>query len=351
MPANSRVVSVFALSVVLACGTKSFAQAKPDAGMIPPSPSRVAAPFAQSTPPGASMPSQAVLQAQTFSDPNFEGIINRISLEGWKPKDVVATVPHILTGSSMEEPINQRAAILQEYGMKNIIARQYSRGQRQIDVDVHVFATRDGAYGAYKFLRQGASTVVRRGDASSEDDQSISFLKDRYVVVVRSTAEDDDEAKGAVKQIADRVEASILGHNALPQLLNRMPIMDRVRGSEKIVMGPIAARKFFPAPFIGNLDLGNAEGCVADYQLPEPYRQRLRIFCVEFANPTDASRAYYNYVTALNGTKRIPSESPETAIYKVNTTLLSCKLRGSELILISGARKRDALNYFAIAGL
>ncbi|HEY9720331.1 MAG TPA: DUF6599 family protein, partial [Trichormus sp.] len=168
---------------------------------------------------------------------------------------------------------SDRTQILQEFRCSGVVTRSYQRGQRRILVEAFRFPTSDGAYGAYYLLRHGASTVIKRGDASSEDDQSISFWKDRFYIHVYGTSEDDSESKDAVRAIADQLAAAIVAEPAsLPPMISRLPSLEKVRGSEKLVMGPISARRFFPAPYINTLQLGNALGAaVADYQMQFPY--------------------------------------------------------------------------------
>ncbi len=249
---------------------------------------------------------------------------------------------------------SDRTQILQEFRCTGVVTRSYQRGQRRILVEAFRFPTSDGAYGAYYLLRHGASTVIKRGDASSEDDQSISFWKDRFYIHVYGTSEDDSESKDAVRGIADQLAAAIVAEPAsVPPMISRLPSLEKVRGSEKLVMGPISARRFFPAPYINTLQLGNALGAaVADYQMQFPYPERLKLLYVEYNNANAASSAFYDYTGNLQSTNkgasgdRDPLEEagglPTSCLFKVMGGYMLCELRGQELILISGARKKTS---------
>ncbi|HEY9716248.1 MAG TPA: DUF6599 family protein, partial [Trichormus sp.] len=254
---------------------------------------------------------------------------------------------------------SDRTQILQEFRCSGVVTRSYQRGQRRILVEAFRFPTSDGAYGAYYLLRHGASTVIKRGDASSEDDQSISFWKDRFYIHVYGTSEDDSESKDAVRAIADQLAAAIVAEPAsLPPMISRLPSLEKVRGSEKLVMGPISARRFFPAPYINTLQLGNALGAaVADYQMQFPYPERLKLLYVEYNNANAASSAFYDYTGNLQSTNKQASGErdpldeagglPTSCLFKVMGGYMLCELRGQELILISGARKKTSPNMLA----
>ncbi len=157
----------------------------------------------------------------------------------------------------------QNIAILQEFGCTNVYTRYFQRGQRRIIMRIFQFAGTAGtagAYGAYSLLRHGATTVIQRGDGSSEDDQSISFWQGQTFVSVFGTSQDDEESKNAVRDLADHLAAVLREHAPLPEWIEHLPLMEKVKASERVVMGPQSARRFFPAPNISSLDFSRPEG-------------------------------------------------------------------------------------------
>jgi len=302
-------------------------------------------------------------------DPDFASLISAISMVGWKPgatmvykegspaaavSDVSSQIQK-LPFDSLNGTDSDRTAILKEFRCSSVVKREYQRGQRRILVEAFSFPNSNGAYGAYYLLRHGASTVIRRGDASSEDDQSISFWKDKFYIHVYGTSEDDEESKEAVRSVADQLAAAIVAEPAvLPPMISRLPALERVRGSEKLVMGPISARRFFPAPYINTLELHNALGAaVADYQFQFPYPERLKLLFVEYEDPKMATQAYADYIANLQTDNREANPAREDAydmgagvntssLFKVAGSYLLCQVRGQQLILISGARKKTS---------
>ncbi|MBK9770424.1 MAG: hypothetical protein IPP57_06305 [Candidatus Obscuribacter sp.] len=67
--------------------------------------------------------------------------------------------------------------IISEYKVNLFARKTIARGQRTIYIDIYQFDQSAGALAAYYYLRKGATTVIKRGDASSEEDDSISFCQ------------------------------------------------------------------------------------------------------------------------------------------------------------------------------
>jgi hypothetical protein len=244
--------------------------------------------------------------------------------------------------SSEVDPL--KVAILSEFRCVSVYSKSFARGQRQILVRVYFFNSSDCAYGAYSLLHQGASTVVRRGDGASEDDQSISFWQGRAFVSVFGTSIDDEESKEMVRTIADRFSGAFKEHADLPPILEQIPKLDRVKGSERIVMGTLSAKRFFHAPYIDTLDFTRAsEAATADYQVQSP-PGRLKLLYIDYQYPAYAAAAYNNYIRNFVG-KIVTFEEPligETCMFKVNGTFLLCQQLGPRLAIISGGKKREA---------
>lgn len=266
--------------------------------------------------------------------PAIAAVLEHINVPGWQP----------IAGSPQDgDP--DKVMMLKEYGCQSSLARSFQRGQRRINAVVYCFHSSQGAYGAYNLLRRGSSTVVAKGDASSEDDQSVSIWTDRFFISVSGTSEDDDESKEAVSKIANQLSAAITTHGELPQAIMRLPTMDRVHGSEKIVMGPASARKFFPAPSLVSLSFANSIGAgIADYVYQEPFRERMKLMVVNYVDSFAAQQAFEKYTSALEQQHpNVASGEPTgRGLYKMANSFLLCELRSQRILLISGARKKSA---------
>ena len=233
--------------------------------------------------------------------------------------------------------------ILAEFGMRKCYKRTYQRGQRFISCAVYFFASPEGAYGAYNFMRQGAATTVVRGAGSSEDDLSISFWKGNSFVRLTQTSEQDEESKDALRSIAKEIEADIAPTSLPPLVLNQLPVIDRVRGTEKLVMGPNSGRKFFPAPSVGQLSLERARAAVtADYRFQLP-PERMKLLVIDYGNVSLAGEVYENYrstIDAEHDTKDVTTVNTPTGIVKLDNGYMLVQLRGTRIFVITGARKK-----------
>ncbi len=297
-------------------------------------------------------PTQTVQSAPNSNNP--ENCLRNVNRDGWSEVYLGAFVnqngvltPTATTASATPEeskslPLDpDRAALLKEFGCLEFARKTFGRGQRRILVDIFDFPTSSGAWAAYNFLRRGASTVITRGDGSSEDEQSISFWQDRRFINICGT-EDDDETKDVLHSIADQLAKGMKSHANPPAVLSLLPVIDRVKGTEKLVMGPLSGRRFFPAPYTNSLSLEKAHAAaVADYQFSQP-PERMKLLLIEFGDQALADAAYYNYVGKLNEThqlQRVDSDEP-VSVYKSAKTFVLAQTKGTKLIVVSGARKK-----------
>jgi hypothetical protein len=251
--------------------------------------------------------------------------------------------------------------LLQEYRCL-VQARQIlQRGQRKIIIDAFQFGAADGAYGSYCAAHRGATSYAAQGDASSEDQESLSFCKNRYFVCLQGSEQDDDEAKSVINQLAKKIIERIdkekggnthvqtVAYYPKPAIFNEMPSLGRVLGSEKLVAGPVSLKRFFPAAYSTNL-LPLQKGAVADYKIEEPHRDRLKLLVAYYRSAQEAGMIYGRYVSTLrtqNKEKSVDGFSCPTSLFKVSDTFVLCQLRDQQIIVINGAKHKDTLSELA----
>lgn len=255
------------------------------------------------------------------------------------PKSVHGASPKLPDGDSARE------AILAEYRLTGFFRKKFQRGQRYIYIDVYDFQNPEGAYGAYNYLRKGSTTVLPRGDAASEDDNSISLVQGKTFFSIYGTSHDDDETKEVLSKVAGQAVTYIGDRGLQPSILQRLPRLDLLHGSEKIVMGPYSVRRFFPAPYLNalSLDNGRAVGCVADYQMQEPTKERLKLLILSFKSPADALASYRNFLAQVAQVhdEDVGMMARQTInVFKTGSSYLGIELSGPDLLMITGARKR-----------
>jgi hypothetical protein len=233
--------------------------------------------------------------------------------------------------------------ILDEFACKAISQKVFKRGSRYITVNAFEFAESEGANAGYDLLRKGSTTVVKRGDGSSEDGDSISFWQDKYLFVISGSSEDDDESKEVITKFANNLSKIAITHAQPPAVLSRIPVIDRIKGSEKIVMGPLSAGKYFPAPDIAGLSVDAARSAVvADYQILYPNRERLKLLYIDYGDPKIAEGVYNSYQARLEQLHSSEEDWPEQqrVLFKLNKIYLMMQVKQpGRLVVIYGARK------------
>ncbi len=313
----------------------------------------------QTSPPNVATqkaPAQNVvaLSKEAQAEANVAQAMRTFKLEGWTARPLEIYPKHVAaqgeSNAADTTPGNmlyglepQMYEILAEFGMRKCYKRTYQRGQRFVQAAVYFFSSSEGAYGAYNFMRQGAATIVVRGAGSSEDDLSISFWKGKCFIRLSQTSEEDEESKEALRAIAKVIDAGIAPTSLPPLVLNQLPVLDRVNGTEKLVMGPNSGRKFFPAPYVGSLSLERARAAVtADYRFQLP-PERLKLLVIDYGSKTLAGSVYESYRSELDAdhdTKDVKDALTPTGMVKLDNGYMLVQLRGTRIFVIMGARKR-----------
>lgn len=301
----------------------------------------------------------AVVSRDLETENKVVQVLGSYNLDGWNAQPLQIFPRVMASGGASAKPDAQVADmipayqlfglepqiydILAEFGIRKCCRKTYQRGQRFIHAVVYFFSTPEGAYGAYNYMRQGSSTIVVRGAGSSEDDQSISFWKGQSFVRLSQTSEEDEESKEALRTIAQVVDSTIQPTSLPPLVLNQLPVIDRVKGTEKLVMGPNSGRKFFPAPYVASLSLERARAAVtADYRFQMP-PERLKLLVIDYGNVSLASSVYESYrnnIDEEHEAKNISDASTPTGIVKLDNGYMLVQLRGSRIFVIMGARKK-----------
>lgn len=291
---------------------------------------------------GANMPPPAV-PADTAPVPGdgtdpVTAILDSINIPDWSTTP--ATVSPVLS-TNIPIPVEQSTQILREYKLSSVIYKRYARPQRGIDVFIYNFPNGLLAFGAYSSLRIGSSNIVVRGDLSSEDDQFICILKGSRFITIHSQIAEDDMSKTAASAIADQLAQRIDEHSDPRAYFRGLPYLDRMSGTEHIFMGPVAARKFIPLPFIQMLRLSEARlSTAATYQFPHPEPDRAKAMIIDYGDPKLAFDIYNQYSGKLVDTFRTRQLSEMMQVSKTGQTYLLCGRNGTRLFLVAGAKRK-----------
>ncbi len=288
---------------------------------------------------------------------NLENDLNLlygVELAGWEalpPLCLLVSGNSLLNpeGKQVEVAGDKSAAILIEYGLNDAVLRKFRRSGLILNLDLFHFKTADGAYGAYSTMRRGSSTVLVRGQASSEDENSISFYSGNQLVFLSSNADADEEAKSGLSKLADQISSRLPAAVAPPWMVSSLPPFERLKGSEKYFMGSKSASHYSNAPFVDALLLDRCRGAAhADYRYSRPLAERLRLLLADYGKPELAQEAFNSYTSSMAsyGQKTVQKTSNEV-VCKMSDSYLMCGIKGPKVYVISGARKKNSPNILA----
>lgn len=242
--------------------------------------------------------------------------------------------------------------VLQELHCQVLAQKTFKRGNRYITIEEYLFDNPMYASAAFGLLHTGSTTVVRKGDGSSEDERSISFWQDRHFFRLSSTEQDDEESKDVLRKLTKQISEAVAIHSDTPQYARYLPQIERVKGSERIVVGPLTVKHYLDVPFLEKLSIEKARiAALADYQVQYPNRERLRVLVINHENPLTAQSGFKDYVeqlTSLHDADFVKEGPNPQALFKINKTYLYLGMKEpNKLVLIYGARKRSSSSQLA----
>lgn len=262
-----------------------------------------------------------------------------VAVSAASPGEVILTAD----GKEVEEVGDEPADILREYGCIKAICRVFRKERSICSVNEYVFASPQGAYGAYSVMRQGASTVVIRGDASSEDDNCICFWQRNRFVLLKTNSDNDDEAMAVLAKFADKLSIKSQQAAPLPAFFSSLPNWDKIKGSEKLFMGPLALRRYSNVPFGNSLLIDRTQvGVIADYAISSPYRERLKLLVIECGNSNLAKTVYNGYAMNVGFSSDKVERSDSLLSAKLSDSYLMSQILGTRVAVVCGARKKSA---------
>lgn len=299
---------------------------------------------------------------------HLRGIAQSLQHAGWDPVSMVVysyVVDHFVAQEGAQNQMQSvqldaetsnalrafhldayETGMLGEFKCIAMVHKVFKRGSRYIIVQGYEFQEPIGANAAYAYLRKGSTNVLTRGDGSSEDADSISFFQDTCFFRLTGTSLDDDESKEVITKLSDNIVTAIGRHAPPPAILTLMPVIDRVKGTEKVVLGPLTAGKIVSMPCLDALSIGRARaGAVADYQMFIPFRERLKLLCIDYGNDVLAEQMFNNYQSKLTELNKagVTVAANRSFVFKQGKQFLFCELKSAgRVVVISGARKREA---------
>lgn len=160
------------------------------------------------------------------------------------------------------------AAIITEYGFARLTKAQLVSPEKDhLTIAIYAMLDSAAAYGLFTYMRPAtAEELTGIGNAAAGTDNEISFHQSKYYVVVGSD-NGGKPLRPPMLEISRTISKSLPNDFSLPMVASKLPTENRVRHSEKFVMGATALSRLLPLngqdPF--GLSTG-AEAAMAKYE-------------------------------------------------------------------------------------
>jgi hypothetical protein len=168
--------------------------------------------------------------------------------------------PEAYVGDDLFVYINGGAEIYHEYGFEKVTVQRYRRGDDQVSLEIYTMDS--DAFGIYSFARSAGGRLLNLGNGATAADYYLHLWRGNELAAVTAETEFDDVSE-AVLEIGAAAAACLQQGGSEPDLLQKLPIDDRIPGSEVFFTGQLgfinAARP--AATFFSGFE----EGAVARY--------------------------------------------------------------------------------------
>jgi len=143
------------------------------------------------------------------------------------------------------------AAVLKEYGFREVESATYTRPDRKLSLKAARFDDTTGAYGAFTFYKSEGMETEKIGDLAASAGNKVVFYRGNILVEAdfdRVTA----MSAGELRELASALPQPAAEKNKLPTLPTYLPRTNYVSHSAKYVAGPAGFSNIHP-PFPADL--------------------------------------------------------------------------------------------------
>lgn len=158
---------------------------------------------------------------------------------GWKKSGPMRT----FIGQDLFNHIDGGAELFLEFGFDRVFVQAYGDGRSELTASIYVMSGATSALGVYlmKMGRETPFTEIAARNSSEESQTTI--VKGRYFVQVDNFS-DVPAARPALAALANAVLALVPDEKA-EQVLDRLPVADRVPGTERLIRGPVGFQPYY----------------------------------------------------------------------------------------------------------
>ncbi len=151
-------------------------------------------------------------------------------LPGWTPSGDV----EIYGADDLWKRIDGAAELFVSYGFQRLSARDMSRDEASVAIEIYDMGSRLNAFGVYGAERAEGSEAIEVGvEGIVSAPYQCLLLKDRYYVKVETRSGEFSRDQGL--DLLKSLDAVIPGTDSLPSELSLLPVSGRVERSERFV--------------------------------------------------------------------------------------------------------------------
>ena len=209
----------------------------------------------------------SLISLQCTSKPDKTGIAVFLPEKGesgnWNPVDTI----QVYAGDDLFLLINGGAEIYQEYGFKQVAAREYSSGEKTITVELFEMDDPLSAFGMYSFKTGKSGEDAAIGDEGLLSDYYLNVRKGNYLLTVTGYDSETETVAGLLA-LAKEIAGRLPGIGAAPdELIAKLPPEDLIPRSVVYIQGPLALQNIYH--FGGDI-FSVKEGIIGEY--PDEYQ-------------------------------------------------------------------------------
>jgi len=206
------------------------------------------------------------------------------ALSGWQQQGSARTY----TEENLFEYMNGNSEGYFIYKFVNMKGITCQSGDNTIVIDISEFADPEYAYGMFTSTRDPRLPTEKIGTAGQVTPRRIFFVKDKYYVELAANPEKDFTSE--LRSYANRIEKSILGQTALPEILDWFP-KENLAGDYAVRLIPdsVLGLRLLRSGYVGQYDFG--KGFIVRESSPDAAAQLMNKLRERFGRTTAAAIA------------------------------------------------------------
>ena len=217
--------------------------------------------------------------------------------------------------STLYDFLNGGAELYFDYDIQAVASAEYGIGQDlSMELSIYDMGSTDNAFGIYSNLRYAGADFVNVGAEGMRTEGSVDFWKGRYYCRLVAFVTDSVTQAG-MTALAKATAANITGDGGLPRIVDLLPVLTRVSGSEKYFRGPLSLNNIRYVASENLLGLGTGtEGALAEYLNGEA---TMTGFVIAYPDAGAAEAAHGSYADFLTRRGR-PGSYKEAAAFALD---------------------------------